>query len=122
MDPFTIAAIGMTAASAANSYFGGQEAARRRRRLIDEQARRIRMQHDRTISLAQATGAASGIEYESQSLQTALNTMTSEFRSQEDLFRKTGYQEAKDVEQAGMWNAFGDIAGGLFALGGRKAA
>lgn len=120
MDPLTIAAVGMSVASAANSYFGGQDAARRRRRIIDEQTRRMRLEHDRTISLATATGAASGIEFESQSLQTALTTMTSEFRSQEDLFRKTGYQEASDMGQAGTWNAFGDIAGGLFALGGKK--
>lgn len=94
-----------------------REAERRRRAIIDEQARRLQAEHDRTISLAQASGAASGIEYDSGSLQTALTTMTNEFRAQEDLFRKTGYQEIADANTADGWNAFGDLMGGVFSTG-----
>lgn len=117
--PFAIAAagLGVGLAKTGFSLFSGLEAADRKRAAAREAARRLRLEHDYTLGAARAAGAASGIEFESASLQTYLTTMTDEFRRQEDFNLKAGLDEASAMETAAGFNAFTDTVGSLFSFG-----
>lgn len=98
-------------------YFGSQEQARRMRAQTDEQIRRMRAQQDQQLGLARAAGAASGIEFESPSLQLHLDNMSAEFQRQRDWLAKTGAQGSSDVSSAGTFGLISDLGGSLYGFG-----
>lgn len=87
------------------------------RRFGAEQARRMRFEHDRTIGEAAARGAASGVEFESESLQKYLADMTQEFRIEEDWVRKAAEAEAKAMRTASTFSMFSGIGSSLLSYG-----
>lgn len=120
IDPFSIAALGTGLLKGGFSLMAGSEAATRKRRAVEEASRRLRLDHERTLSTTRAVGAASGVAFESASLQTYLTTMTDEFRKQEDFTRKAGLDEASALQDAAGINLFSDTLGSLFSFGARN--
>jgi hypothetical protein len=99
-----IAAIGAQGASSGYSWWLGREAASQQRADTREQLRRFRLEHQQVLGEARARGAASGIEFESQGLQTYLQTMEAEFARQEQWAYDAGMREAKGMERQAWWN------------------
>jgi hypothetical protein len=99
------------------SYFGRQDQARLMRRETDEQVRRFEAGAEQRIGMARAAGAASGIEFESRSLQDHLGAMTEEFRRQAQWMREPGYRQARGTDQASTFGLIGDLGGAMLGFG-----
>jgi hypothetical protein len=110
-------ALGVMAASAARSWWSGHQQADEQRRVTDEQLRRMRLDQERVLGTARARGAASGIEYESGSLQTLLAGMESEFARQRAWAKRAGYQNAAMTNQAAGFNFIADLGQSLTQYG-----
>jgi hypothetical protein len=117
VDPISIAILGSTALKAGLSFFSSRDAADRQRRETDEAVRRLKVSQDRTLGDTTARGAASGIEFGSESLSTYLRQMSAEFEKEATWMRKSGYQEAGATEKAGTYGLLGDLGGGIFKFG-----
>jgi hypothetical protein len=111
------ASLGLSAIEAGASFLGRQEQARQMRRETDEEVRRFQRQADFRLGAARAAGAASGIEFESRSLQDYLGDMTSEFQRQAQWMRDAGYRKAAGVDQASTFGLVSDLGGSMFSFG-----
>lgn len=111
------AALGIQAGSSLVSFLGAGNQARQQRLETKEQVRRLRLQQEATLSTARAAGAASGVEFGSESLQLYLGAMDAEFRRQADWMKKAGYKRAATTEQAGALGFVSDLGGALFQYG-----
>ncbi len=98
-------------------FFGAQAKSARIRAQTEEQLRRTKLQQEQQLGYAQAAGAASGVEYDSPSLQLHLASMSAEFQRQRDWLAKTGAQQAGDISSAGTAGLVGDLGGTLFSFG-----
>jgi sugar phosphate isomerase/epimerase len=112
-----VAALGVQVAGQVAGYFAGQDAERERRRAALEEVRRRDRERAYTLGLAKARGAASGVEYESGSLQASLADMAAEFERQSFSERRAARRGAELGEQAnalglatGLGNAFFQFA------------
>lgn len=117
MIPFAVASLGLGILKAGYSYSAGMKAADQRKEGVLEAARRLRLENDYTLGAARAAGAASGVEYESASIQTYLGTMEREMRLQENLNTKAGLDEVSAMETAAKFNIFTDSVGSIFSFG-----
>lgn len=111
------AALGASAVGAAARYFGGQDSARLMRRETDEEVRRFQLEAGRRVSTARAEGAASGVAFDSNSLQTYLADMSAEFEREAQWMRDSGYARARGVDQASTVGLVGDLGGAMFQYG-----
>lgn len=111
------AGLAIQAGSALNSYFNAQGQAREQRRETAEQLRRTRAEHARTLGVASARAAASGVEYESGSIQKLLSDMTTEFWRQEEWMRNRGATSADITSQASRYGLVSDLGQSLFSFG-----
>ncbi len=82
-------ALGLTV-SAAGSWWLNRDRARMQRAETDEAVRRFTAEGEKRLGMARAAGAASGVEFESGSLQTYLGEMAAELRRQVEWMRKSG--------------------------------
>lgn len=117
MEPFSLAALGVGAASAAGSWWLSRERSRLQRAETDEQLRRFDAEAEKRLGMARAAGAASGVEFESGSLQTYLGEMAAELRRQVEWMRKAGYAGARITDQAGTFGLVSDLGSSLFRFG-----
>ena len=83
------------------SYLGSQEQARAMRRKAAEELRRKQLQDAQVLGQATAVGAASGVEFDSSSLQGYLGEMRAEMLRQQEWQRASGETNAGNVSQAG---------------------
>lgn len=113
-------ALGVGLVNAGLSIKSGLDAASLKRQAAREAARRLKLSHDQVIGEATARGAASGVEFESSSLQTYLSTMTNEFRWQESYALKASMEEANALERSALWGGLGDAAGSMFSYGAQN--
>lgn len=116
MDPFGIS-LGLGALSAGRSWYAKQSEASALAEQGGEQLRRLRAQHAQTLGQGRAAGAASGIEFDSGSLQTHLSAMAEEFRRQEDLVRRASQGGVAATTLAGSLGLVSDLGGALFKYG-----
>jgi hypothetical protein len=112
MLPLALSAI--SAGASLISAFGQSSAQRRQ---TDEQVRRMQAQAAQTVGTTQAAGAASGIEFDSNSLQAHLAAMKAEFERQATWTRRAGYAAADATAISGVLGAGGDLGGSLFRFG-----
>lgn len=116
MDPFGIS-LGLGALSAGTSWFARQSEAKALRAQTEEQVRRMQARNAQTLGQGTAAGAASGVEFDSGSLQSHLSAMSEEFRRQEDLVRQAGMASADATSLAGSLGLVTDLGGALFKYG-----
>ncbi len=116
MDPFGIG-LGFSAVGAAASWWNRQEQARRQRDESEEVLRRTRAQHEQVLGEATAQGAASGVEFESGSLQQYLATMRDEFSRQEQWLARAGARQADATSTAANLGLLTDLGGAFFQYG-----
>jgi hypothetical protein len=110
-------ALGLQGASAAYSWWNSREQARQQRRETDEAVRRFEADAEKRLSGARAAGAASGIEFESSSLQTHLTVMRDELAREAAWMRENGATVSGATERAGDFQLVGDLGGALFSYG-----
>jgi hypothetical protein len=77
-----------------------EQAARMKRLQVDEEVRRFDAQAEQQTGIAEAIGAASGVDFQSESLQKYLSDMTSEFRRQSSWLKEAGYAEADAINKS----------------------
>lgn len=84
----------------------------------NEQARRLRLQHDSTLGTGTARAAASGFEVEKgSSMQTYLTQMTDEFRREEEWIRKSAKAEADATNRSAIFGALTGVGSSIFSYG-----
>lgn len=110
-------ALGVGVAGAAASWWNRRDQARQQRAETREQVRRFELDAARTVGLARARGAASGVEFESRSLQDHLSAMTEEFRRQALWMRETGYRSASITDEAAGFGLVADLGSSVIGLG-----
>jgi hypothetical protein len=111
------AGLGLNAIGALAAYRGRDEQARQMRAETDEELRRFKLQSAGRVGMARAAGAASGIEFESGSLQNYLSAMTTEFARQADWMKRAGYQRAAAGKSAAGFGLVSDLGSSLFNFG-----
>lgn len=114
---WAIAAAALQGASSIASLNASQEQGRMMRRETDEELRRTTLANQQRLGAARAAGAASGVEFESKSLQDYLSAMDTEFRREQDWMRKAGTFRARQVEAAGVWSLVGGLGGSAMSYG-----
>jgi hypothetical protein len=114
MSALFAAQLGVGLASAGASWWLGNKQADQQRAETREQLRRFRLQHQATLGEAQARGAASGIEFESQGLQRDLSDMETEFGRQEKWMLDAGMAQAQATETAAKFSFLTGGAGSFF--------
>jgi hypothetical protein len=94
------------------------------RQTTDEQVRRATAGAEQQMGLGRAAAAASGLDFNSTSLQGYLSAMNTELRAQIDWTRQAGYAQADAMQRgadlsssANNWAAAGDIGSTLFKFG-----
>jgi hypothetical protein len=119
MDPFTLSAVslGINAASAGASWWLGNQRADMQRAETDESVRRFQLDRERILGRARAGGAASGVAFESSSLQGYLKTMTDEFQRQAEWMRRAGYAGADITRTSATLGFVGDLGSSVFRFG-----
>lgn len=117
MDPFSIGAAGVGLIGSVLTGILGSAAAAREREIGLERVRQQDTKNALTLGEAQASGAASGVEYSSGSLQTYLNLMSAEFRRQSELGKRSVNEGADAMQTAGIIGGFTNAAGTLFQFG-----
>lgn len=90
-------------------YFSGQSQANAMREQEEEKLRRQRLQNAQVLGQAQAAGAASGVEYDSSSLQAYLTSMKSEMDRQLEFQRRAAKTNAGNVSTAAGIGLFTDL-------------
>ncbi|SRR6266540_1166542 len=110
-------ALGLQGASAAYSWWRSRDQASQQRAETAESLRRFEEESKRRLSTARAAGAASGIEFESGSIQDSLAKMSAEFGRQAEWIRTAGDRKASSTEMAGNFGLVGDLGGALFGYG-----
>lgn len=95
------------------SYLGKQSQAQAMRAQAEEELRRRKMADAQTLGQATAAGAASGIEFESGSLQNYLGSMRAEMQRQQEWQRRAGAANASNVSTAATLGLVTDFAGTL---------
>lgn len=115
--PLFAAAAGIQAASSVGSWWLSRDRARLQRRETDEQLRRFNAEAEQRLGMARAAGAASGVEFESESLQNYLDSMSTEFRRQAEWMRRAGYRGARITEQAGNFGLVSDLGSSMIRFG-----
>lgn len=113
----TGAALGIQAVGAGLSWWQSQEQARQMRRETIEGVRRLRRQQNETRGATMAAGAASGIDFESGSLQDYLRSMTQEFRREAEWMRSAGFRSASALGASANLRLGTDIIGAMYAYG-----
>ena len=105
-------------AGAAYGWWNSSQQSAEQRRVLNEQLRRQKMQQAQVLGTATARGAASGIEFESASLQGLLSEMQAEFDRQNAWTRRSGMAAANATDAAGKFNFVADLGSSLFRFGG----
>ena len=106
----------MAAYKAASSIVSSQQQAGQQARDAREASRRLQLQHAQTLGETQVAEGASGVAAGS-SLQLHLNSMTSEFKREEDWQRRAGMTQASATRTAGLWGGTSDMANGMTQWG-----
>jgi hypothetical protein len=95
------------------SYLGKQNQADAMRRQQAEELRRKKLQDAQVLGQATAAGAASGVEFDSSSLQGYLGTMKSEMGRQLAWQAAAGSDNASNVDTASMFGLITDLGSTL---------
>ncbi len=82
-------------------------------RLSAERLRRMKLANAQTLGSATAMGAASGVEFTSESIQRHLQTMASEFQKQETDFQYGADQAATNMAMSTGLNMLSDVGKGV---------
>jgi hypothetical protein len=114
---FPALALGVGVAGAAASWWNRRDQADLQRAETREAVRRFERDAARTVGLARARGAASGVEFESRSLQDHLSAMTEEFRRQAQWMRESGYRGAATTDRAAGFGLVADLGSSLIGFG-----
>lgn len=105
---------GMGLLSGVFSYFGKEAQADAMRAQAEERARRQKLQDEQVLGKATAGAAASGVEFESGSLQTYLTEMQAEMQRQREWARAAASENAGNVDAAAGFGLATDVGGTLF--------
>jgi hypothetical protein len=116
MDPFTLS-LGVSAAGAAASWWNRQQQADAQRDELEEALRRARAEKERVLGETRARGAASGVEFESASLQRYVGDMSAEFDRRIEWLRSSGMRAASLTGRAANMGLVTDLGGSLFQYG-----
>lgn len=106
-------AIGAAAGAVVGSIsalFGGLSAADRKRQETEEAVRRMKLRQEQYLGTATARAAASGVEFDSSSIQTYLTGMADEFRRESEWALKNGMQQASDITTGAFLSAGAGLA------------
>lgn len=106
-------AIGAAAGAVIGSIatlFGGLSAAERRRAETAEAVRRMKLRQEQYFGVATSRAAASGVEFDSESIQTYLTGMADEFRRESEWALKNGMQQASDIQTGAILQAGAGLA------------
>ncbi len=104
-------------AGGAYGWWNAQSQAAQQKLELIETMRRLRLGQKQTMGKAVSRGAASGIEFDSGSLQTFLAAMQDEFDRQADWLRRSGGKSVSATQQAGNWNFASDLGSSMFQFG-----
>jgi hypothetical protein len=99
------------------SWFGSQDQAARMRAQAAEELRRKKLADEQRLGAATAAAAASGVEFESPSMQIYLRAMKEEMARQQEYQRSAGAANAGAVGAAGDIGLFTNFGSTLFNLG-----
>lgn len=102
---------GLGLASGVFSYLGKQAQADAMRAQKEEELRRQKLKNEQVLGEATAAGAASGIEFDSASLQGYLGNMKAEMARQLEWSRRSGSTNAGNVDAASTFGLLTDIGG-----------
>lgn len=116
-----VAALGVQVAGSTASWFMGNQAERERKRNAFEAIRRMDREHAFTLGEARERGAASGFEFESESLQKYLGDMSNEFRRQHDFAVRAAKKGADLGELANGLQFATSLGSSLFQFGSANA-
>lgn len=92
-----------------SKYLGSQAQADAMRAQKEEELRRKKLQDAQVLGQATAAGAASGIEFDSTSLQGYLGEMKAEMVRQQEWQRRAASTNAGNVSAAGAFGLVGDL-------------
>lgn len=95
------------------SYLGKQSQVAAMRAQAEEELRRRKMQDAQVLGQATAAGAASGVDFESTSLQSYLGSMQAEMKRQQEWQRKSAATNAGNMSTASTVGLFTDMGGTL---------
>lgn len=95
------------------SFLGKQDQARQLARENEEALRRKKAQDAQVFGAATAAGAASGIEFESGSLQNYLGVMQAEMRRQQEWMRQAGAAGVSALRSSAGFGLATDAFGAL---------
>jgi hypothetical protein len=107
----TVIGAGIGAVGGLFSFLGKQNQASAERARLEEELRRKKAQDAQLLGQATASGAASGVEFDSSSLQGYLGEMKAEMARQLEWQRKAGETNIDNGSTASGIGLFTDLAG-----------
>ncbi len=110
----TAVGAGLGALGGLFSWFGSQDQAARMRAQAAEELRRKKLADEQRLGAATAAAAASGVEFESPSMQIYLRAMKEEMARQQEYQRSAGAANAGAVGTAGDIGLFTNFGSTLF--------
>lgn len=107
---------GIGLASGIAKYLGSRATSQAMVAQSAEELRRKKLRDASVLGETQAAGAASGVEYDSTSLQNYLTAMQTEMTRQQEYMRRSGATNAGNVAAAGGFGLVTDIASSMSTL------
>lgn len=98
-------------------FVTGQKKAALEQAALDEKLRRMKLEQDQVLGRTTAAGAASGVEFDSTSLQGYLASMGAEFRAERSYASMMAKEGIDAASQANGFQLAGDIGSSLFRFG-----
>lgn len=98
------------AASAVSQTVGGILGGNQLRKETDEQIRRMKLEHERTLSSTLAAGLGSGVEVGSESLQKYISDMSAEMLRQRQWVMRAGERAATSASLSAVFQGVGGLA------------
>ncbi len=104
-------------AGAGYGWWKSHEQAQQQKLELIEKVRRMKAAQKQVMGTAVSRAAGSGVEFDSQGIQTFLGAMQSEFDKQLDWVRRSGGKSMSSTQQEGSWNFASDLGSSMFRFG-----